>query len=103
MVYGGIGALLTNRKTAAQTTGLSIAGRNVELALTAVDTHTIRISLLPIENAQSRSIEDDGVLVEQRSANPPTRFRTLAPQQSIRLGNLLGKIERDPLMIVIAD
>jgi alpha-glucosidase (family GH31 glycosyl hydrolase) len=103
MVYAGIGGLLTNRKTAAQTTGLSIAGRNVELALTSVSAHTIRISLVPIENAQSRSIEDDGVLVEQRSASPPTRFRTLAPQQSIRLGNLVGKIERDPLMIIVAD
>jgi hypothetical protein len=48
MATAGIGALLTNRKTAAQSAGLSIAGRNVELVLTSVSAHTIRIRLVPI-------------------------------------------------------
>ena len=87
-----MGVLLSNRKTSAQIAGLMIAGRHVELALTSVSSDTIRISLAPIEK---KSIGDDGLLVEQGRVSPPARFRTLAPQQSIRLGNVAVMIERD--------
>ena len=43
------------------------------------------------------------MLVEQGWVGPPARFRTLAPQQSIRLGNVAVKIEREPLSISVAD
>ncbi len=95
-----MGVLLSNRKTSAQIAGLMIAGRHVELALTSVSSDTIRISLVPIEN---KSIGDDGLLVEQGRVTPPARFRTLAPQHSIRLGNVAVKIEREPLTITVAD
>src|SRR5438128_927862 len=100
MACAGMGVLLSNRKTSAQTAGLMIAGRHVELALTSVSSDTIRISLAPIEN---KSIGDDGLLVEQGRVSPPARFRTLAPQQSIRLGNVAVMIEREPLSITVAD
>ncbi len=100
MACAGMGVLLSNRKTSAQIAGLMIAGRHVELALTSVSSDTIRISLVPIEN---KSIGDDGLLVEQGRVTPPARFRTLAPQHSIRLGNVAVKIEREPLTITVAD
>src|SRR5712692_569866 len=100
MVCAGMGALLPNRKTSAQTAGLLIAGRNIEIALASVSSRTVRISLVPIEN---KSLGDDGILIEQRRVSPSTRFTTLAQQQSVRLGNLVVKVERDPLSIIVAD
>jgi alpha-glucosidase (family GH31 glycosyl hydrolase) len=100
MACAGIGVLLSHRKTSAQIAGLMIASRHVELALTSVSSDTIRISAVPIEN---KSIGDDGLLVEQGRVSPPARFRTLAAQQSIRLGNFVLKIAPDPLRITVAD
>src|SRR6266498_756273 len=95
-----MGVLLWNRETSAQTADLIIAGRHVELSLTSVSSKTIRISLLPIEN---KSTGDDGLLVEQRRVSAPTRFTSLTRKQSVRMGNLVVKVERDPLSISVAD
>ena len=100
MACAGTGVLLGDRKPSAQVPALTIAGRKVELALASVSSHTIRISMVPIEN---KSIGDDGVLLDQARMSPPTRFTTLGQQQSVRLDNLAVKIEREPLSITVAD
>jgi len=100
MACAGTGVLLGDRKLSAQVAALTIAGRKVELALASVSSHTIRISMVPIEN---KSIGDDGVLLDQARMSPPTRFTTLGQQQSVRLDNLAVKIEREPLSITVAD
>src|SRR6185369_4829417 len=85
--------LLSRGRATAQIAGLTIAGRPVELALTSVSPDTIRLSLVPIEN---KSIVDDGVLSEAvgRPA-PPVSFSS----HSVRLGNLIVKVEREPLTL----
>ena len=100
MACAGTGVLLGDRKPSAQVPALTIAGRKVELALASVSSHTIRISMVPIEN---KSIGDDGVLLDQARMSPPTRFTTLGQQQSVRLDNFAVKIEREPLSITVAD
>ena len=100
MACAGTGVLLGDRKPSAQVPALTIAGRKVELALASVSSHTIRISMVPIEN---KSIGDNGVLLDQARMSPPTRFTTLGQQQSVRLDNLAVKIEREPLSITVAD
>ena len=100
MACAGTGVLLGDRKPSAQVAALTIAGRKVELTLASVSSHTIRISMVPIEN---KSIGDDGVLLDQARMSPPTRFTTLGQQQSVRLDNLAVKIEREPLSITVAD
>ena len=100
MACAGTGVLLGDRKPSAQVPALTIAGRKVELAIASVSSHTIRISMVPIEN---KSIGDDGVLLDQARMSPPTRFTTLGQQQSVRLDNLAVKIEREPLSITVAD
>src|SRR6185369_16650846 len=87
--------LLSRGRATAQIAGLTIAGRPVELALTSVSPDMIRLSLFPVEN---KSIIDDGVLSEAvgRQA-PPVSFST----QSVRLGNLIVKVEREPLSLTV--
>ena len=60
----------------------------------------IRLSLFPVEN---KSIIDDGVLVEAGRKAQPARFSTLASRQSVRLGNLIVKLEREPLRLTVTD
>jgi alpha-glucosidase (family GH31 glycosyl hydrolase) len=100
MVCAGMGALVPTRKPSTQTPGLIIAGRTIEITLTSISPRTVRIGLLPIEN---KSIANDGVLLEQSRLSLPTRFRTLSQQQSIRLGNLVLRIEPDPLSLTVTD
>jgi len=100
MACAGTGVLLGDRKPSAQVAALTIAGRKVELAIASVSSHTIRISVVPIEN---KSIGNDGVLLDQARMSPPTRFTTLGQQQSVRLDNLAVMIEREPLSITVSD
>ena len=87
-------------RATAQVAGLTIAGRPVELALTSVSPDTIRLSLVPIEN---KLIVDDGVLSEAaRRLTPPAPFSTSAPP-GIPLGNLIVKVEREPLSLTVSD
>jgi alpha-glucosidase/alpha-D-xyloside xylohydrolase len=96
----GMGILFSRRTADAQITGLTIAGRPAELALTSISSDTIRLSLFPVEN---KSLIDDGVLVEAGRKAQPARFSTLASQQSVRLGNLIVKLEHEPLRLTVTD
>lgn len=100
LACAGMGILLSKRRAAAQIAGLTVAGRPVELALTSVSADTIRLNLSPIEN---KSIVDDGALVEPGRWAQPARFSTLASEQSVRLGNLIVKLEREPLRLTVTD
>jgi alpha-glucosidase/alpha-D-xyloside xylohydrolase len=91
----GMGVLLSRSRVTAQIAGLTIAGRPVDLALTSVSPDTIRLRLLPIED---KSIVDDGVLSEAgRRLAPPVPFSS----QSVRLGNLIVRVEREPLSLTV--
>ena len=99
LACAGMGVLLSRGRATAQVAGLTIAGRPVDLALTSVSPDTIRLSLVPIEN---KSIVDDGVLSEAvRRLAPPVPFSTLASPPGVRLGNLIVKVEREPLSLTV--
>ena len=95
----GMGVLLSRSRGTAQVAGLTIGGRPVDLALSSVSPDTIRLTLVPIEN---KSIVDDGVLSEAaRRLAPPAHFTALATPESVRLGNLIVKVEREPLSLTV--
>ncbi len=98
----GTGALLaTSTKSAKE--AVVIAGRSVEIMVAPVSSRTVRISLLPIEDARPKPIQYDDSLVQQSWAPPRARFRTLAQTESVRLDNLLVRIEHDPVSISVED
>ena len=80
-----------------------IAEQPIEIALASVSAHTVRISLVAIENAQPKPNPDDGSMVQQAWAPARVRLRTLGRQKSVRLGSLLIAIERDPLSLRIRE
>src|SRR5258708_4012845 len=56
---GGGSAILPRLN--AQTAGLQIAGRSVQIQITAVSAQTVRIAALPIEGG--KAVSDDGALI----------------------------------------
>ncbi|MDQ2922013.1 MAG: hypothetical protein M3R52_10440, partial [Acidobacteriota bacterium] len=103
IVSAGTAALLDTRKVSAQTAAIVIADRPIEVAVASVSSHTVRISMVAIESAHPKPIPYDGSLVQQTWAPPRARLRTLARREGVRLGNLMIRIEPDPLSITIEE
>ncbi len=57
----GAGALFASI-AAAQDKPIQIAGKSVEVTLTAVTPHAVRIAIQPLENGQPKPIPQDGAL-----------------------------------------
>ncbi len=101
IICAGAGGLLARDKISAQAETLRIADRPVEIDLAQLSPHTIRISIVPLENGQVEAIPNDGSIVEQAWAAPTTRINTLSSKQQISFGKLGVTISPDPLTIAI--
>jgi alpha-glucosidase (family GH31 glycosyl hydrolase) len=55
---------------------LAVAGREVEIQVTAASERTVRISVLSISNGRPVSVPDDGALVPRQWPAPAVRLRT---------------------------
>jgi hypothetical protein len=95
----GAGALLVPAKALAQEKPLEIAGKPVEVTLTAVSPHTVRITIQPLENGQPKPVLRDGALVKEDFAQPAARVRVLGGARSVKCGGLTVKLTRDPFTI----
>src|SRR2546426_4873288 len=99
MLCAGAGALVGTSKTSAQTAPIRIADQPTEIALAQISSHTVRLSLVPIENGQPKSIPDDGLLVQRALVPSRIRLRTLTRVERIPLGKVTLTINSDPLTI----
>jgi len=93
-------AILDERLVTAQSAELRVAGKPIEIAVSAVSAHTVRISLAPVENGRVKSIPYDGSLVQESWAPPAARWRR-ARGESIRCGESVVKLTAEPLTIRI--
>src|SRR5262245_33237460 len=94
----GAGALFAPI-AAAQDKPIQIAGKPVEVTLTAVTPHTVRIAIQPLENGQPKPIPQDGALVKEDFGKPQTKLRALAASRAVKCGNLTVKLTGDPFAI----
>jgi alpha-glucosidase/alpha-D-xyloside xylohydrolase len=101
IVCAGAGALLAGGKISAQDETLSVADRLSELDLAQISPHTLRLSLVPLENGQRVAIPNDGSIVEPALVPPGKRITTLAREQRISLGKLRVTISPEPLAITV--
>ncbi len=60
-------------KSGASGTGSTIGGQRIELRLGAVSGHTVRITVLPIQNGESVPVPADGALAEEFPTRPAAR------------------------------
>jgi alpha-glucosidase (family GH31 glycosyl hydrolase) len=84
-----------------QDAALRVAGRAVELSLTPVSAHTLRLTLTALENGQPQPIPLDGSLAPQTWPKPVARLTALPRERSVWCGSLTVKLAPEPLTISI--
>ncbi len=97
----GATTILGAQAGAAQDQGLKIAGRAVELSVSPVGPHIVRVSLVPIEDGRPQPIPSDGSLVQFEQGEPALRASTMAGPLSITFGDSRVTVSPDPLTIRI--
>jgi alpha-glucosidase len=102
VVWAGTGALIAPRTFASTESGLVVAGQPVELSLSSLSAHTIRISLTPRGALARPEPLDDGLLA-QHTRPPGAGIKTLGQSQTVLLGNLKVTVTSDPLRISVQD
>jgi alpha-glucosidase (family GH31 glycosyl hydrolase) len=74
----------------------------IEVKITALSAHTLRLSVLPIEDGPGAPIPSDGSLA-QDSWGPPTAKVRMASAEPLTIGNHKVSLSFNPLSILIAN
>ena len=93
-------ALIAQRARADQQ-ALRVAGQEVEIQVSRVSAHTVRITVLPIKDGGLGSIPMDGSLVQTAWDVPVAKLRRAEQRESIRSGDLRISFSPTPPIIVI--
>jgi len=99
---GGMGALLGGEPALAQAEPVRIAGRAIEITITAITRQTARITIQPIEKGDPLPVPHDGALVKEEWSVPALRWRPIAGTRHVRCGDLTVDIAADPLTIRVS-
>ena len=103
-IVAASGAALLPNRILAQGRSLRIADSDVEIQVTTVSTHTIRLTILPILNGKTIPVPEDGSLVSTEwSSGPPSTFRELSQSRAIKAGDLTVSITSNPLELTLAN
>src|SRR5579872_136927 len=78
-------AAMLPRAAMGDSPSLDIAGQRVELQLTSISPHTVRLALLPIQGSSVGPIPDDGALVKTEWGAPVATIRDAKPA-TVRCG-----------------
>jgi alpha-glucosidase/alpha-D-xyloside xylohydrolase len=89
----GAGVVLGGGRLAGQSRPIVVAGKPVEIIVSAVSPATVRITLLPV--AGPSTVADDGALVQAANGRAAGRVRS-GSAESIRAGNLVVRFSADP-------
>ena len=99
-IANGAGALAVTAAGAQQSASqIIIAGRPVEVAITAASAHTIRLTAQPVENDAALPIPTDGALIKDDWGRPGARFRSLTAPQTARHGQFTVRFSNGPLTV----
>jgi len=96
----GAGALVHPALGLGQTGELRIAGRPVEIAVTAVGQEMVRITAQAVENGQPQPIPPDGALVKEDWGQPVARMRSLSSPATVKCGRLIVRLSNDPALMM---
>jgi alpha-glucosidase (family GH31 glycosyl hydrolase) len=75
---------------------------DLEVQITSVSPHTLRLSILPVKNGQVGSIPSNGALVQASWNSPVAKLRRDARAQTIKLGSLALQFSPEPLAFTVA-
>lgn len=74
---------------------------SVEIQVSSVSAHTVRISVLPIQNGRVLAVPDDGALLPL--GKPTVALRDLSRAQQIKAGPLRVDVSPEPLAFAVRD
>src|ERR1019366_8825036 len=98
-------AFLTRSATHGADAGLQVAGKPVEIQLTSVSPHTLRLTVHPIRNGTLIDIADDGTLVETSFGAPAAKWglpeHGPTRAQTVKFGDWRVRFTPDPLVLAI--
>ncbi len=85
----------------AQNAALRLAGKEVEIAITAISAQTVRLTIAALENGKPQPLPSDGSLAPQSWPAPAARLTALPRERTVRCGDLRVKLMPEPLTIRI--
>src|SRR5258706_10579574 len=77
--------------------------RQIEIQVTAVSAHTVRLTVLPVQNGRTMAVPDDGALVQASWGKPAAIIRDLGRPHQVNAGNMRIDVAPDPLTFTIRD
>src|ERR1017187_6290141 len=82
---------------------LKVAGRPVELSLTAISAHTVRITVAPLDLYRTpQPVVEDPVLVPRLWPAPTLRLRSVLPAETVRVGGMEVSVNPEGLSLRLA-
>ena len=90
----GVTALVPTAILRGQSTDIRVAGRAVEIAVTSLSRHTVRLTIAPIEDGRTATVPLNGGLVNVEASRLESRIRR--PTRPVRLGDLTIRFTSDP-------
>ncbi len=94
------GLLLTDARPVA---GTDAESPEVEIQIAFISAHTLRVSILPIENGRTRDIPLNGSLMRPSWGQPAAKLRGAIRAQTVKSDNLQVEISGTPLTFVTKD
>ena len=98
----GAGALLGVRLPDLAAAPLTIAGEPVEIVITPVSAHTVRVTVVGVDHGRAAPVSGDGSLVRDSWGPPAARFTSLDRAAHVTAGPLTVTLTPDPLTIEVA-
>src|SRR2546421_6355637 len=104
-VLQGMGAacatFLLERKISPAVPNLRVAGADAEIQVASVSAHTVRLTVLPIDEGKLADVATNGSLVRSSWGMPIIKVREEKGPQTVKSGDLDIRISTDPLMFTI--
>jgi alpha-glucosidase/alpha-D-xyloside xylohydrolase len=94
-------AFLTPGATRGDEAALRIAGKDIELQLTSVSSHTFRITVQTIQDGKMAVTADDGTLIQTSFGTPAATLRGTVRPQTVKLGGVHVAFTPDPLALTV--
>jgi alpha-glucosidase (family GH31 glycosyl hydrolase) len=94
--------MLPRNATGANRSQAPTPADDIEIQIASVSENTVRLSLLPVNSGEVRSIPFNGSLAKVAWDPPIAKLRNDAQAQTIKAGNLRLNFSHDPLTIAIA-
>jgi alpha-glucosidase (family GH31 glycosyl hydrolase) len=95
------GALLLPTRRLLAKSSLRASIRGVEVQISSVSAHTLRLSIVPISNGQASAIPSNGSLVRGVAGTPATILRGDWRTQMVSAGNMRVQVSPEPLTFTI--